>query len=46
MTIIFTETADRVRNVLFDRRDVIVLLVATLLPVVPVVLAKIQQKLT
>ena len=44
MTIIFNESVDRVRVVLFDRRDVIVLLVATLLPVVPVALAQIPRE--
>jgi len=44
MTIIFNQNVDPMRNVLFDRRDVVVLLMATLLPVVPVVLAEIPKE--
>lgn len=44
MTIIFNESVDRVRNVLFDRRDVIVLVIATLLPIVPAMLARIPKE--
>jgi hypothetical protein len=44
LTTVYRDTVDRLLPVLFDRRDLIALLVATLLPVVPVMLLKVPRE--
>lgn len=44
MTVIFDQSVDRLRVVLFDRRDAIVLLIATLVPMVPAAVAQIPTE--
>jgi hypothetical protein len=41
---IYRDTVDRLRPVLFDRRDLIALLAATLLPIVPVILMRVHRE--